>query len=210
MIEQLKPYVTSELGENYLAGIKFLDRVITLRFSSHKDRYADLVSAGVEAILKYLKSYSPNTNCKFTTYIYRRLPQSLMRALNREDYFMSYPVHYRWKDQKHTFIPDFIVDKDGKETEFYLSDEGDEVCKMDFNAQLDGNKALVKRLLNRLMPRDRDIVELRYGFTGRQFSRKEIASIYGISEDMVRTRLQSSLKTMRKALNSINKRRQNL
>lgn len=204
MINQLKPYVTDKLGADYLAGIKFLDKVITLRFSSHKDRYEDLVSAGVEAILKFLKQYSPSVGCKFTTYIYRRLPQSLMRMLNKEDYFISYPTHYQWKNPKYTFIPNFAVDKDGQECEVNLGDDGEEMCKMDINAQFDNDKNLANKLLNHLIPRDRDIIELRYGFTGRQFSRKEIATIYGISEDTVRARLQSSMRTMRRALRSIN------
>lgn len=205
MIDQLKPYVTDKLGPDYLAGIRYLNKIITLRFNLYKSKYEDLASAGVEIVLKLLKRYSPNTGCKFTTYIYYRLPQSLLRTLNKEDYFISYPTHYKWQDPKYTFVPDFTVDKDGRECEINIGDDGEEACKMDIMAQSESDKNLLYKLLKRLTSRDRGIIKLRYGFTGKQFSRKEIANIYGISENDVRIRLQSSMTTMRRALKRMNK-----
>lgn len=148
---------------------------IVKKFESSTNDTDDLIGIGTVGLIKGIDSFSPNKNVRLTTYIAKCAENEIL-------------MHFRAdkKNSKNVSLFDGIsFDKEGNEITIIDvlktedPDYADEIDKQD-------NIKLLRKYLNILTPRERDIIEKRYGLDGNdEVTQKEISKKLGISRSYV-------------------------
>lgn len=165
---------------------------IARRFDNTGVNIDDLVSIGAMGLVKAVNTFNSEKNIKLATYAARCIENEILMYLRRA---CKYKLEVSLDEPLN-------VDWDGNE--LLLSDvlgtDGDLVSK-DLEEQSD--KELLKKALLRLKPRERQIIELRYGLDGKkELTQKEVADMLGISQSYISRLEKRILGFLRSALNS--------
>ncbi len=159
------------LIEHNLRLVVFLAR----KFENTGLGIEDLISIGTIGLIKAVNSFNPEKNIKLATYASRCIENEILMVLRRTS---------RRKGEI-SFDEPLNVDWDGNE--LLLSDvlgtEPDIVSRdLDSNAERD----MLMSAVQTLSRRERDIVDLRYGLSGRgEHTQKEVADMMGISQSYI-------------------------
>ncbi len=159
------------LIEHNLRLVVFLAR----KFENTGLGIEDLISIGTIGLIKAVNSFNPEKNIKLATYASRCIENEILMVLRRTS---------RRKGEI-SFDEPLNVDWDGNE--LLLSDvlgtEPDIVSRdLDSNAERD----MLRSAVQTLSRRERDIVDLRYGLSGRgEHTQKEVADMMGISQSYI-------------------------
>lgn len=191
LIAKLKDGDTSArnaLIERNLRLVVFIAR----RFDNTGVNIDDLVSIGAMGLVKAVNTFNSEKNIKLATYAARCIENEILMYLRRA---CKYKLEVSLDEPLN-------VDWDGNE--LLLSDvlgtDGDLVSK-DLEDQSD--KELLKKALLRLKPRERQIIELRYGLGGKkELTQKEVADMLGISQSYISRLEKRILGFLRSALSS--------
>lgn len=210
MIKEVRKYASKELGKDYNDALKLLSKMLKCSYSEFRKDYEELASTGVEAILNYLAAYSKvKRNCSFNTYIFLRLRQTLARHLNKISFGMSFPTRLKyWELPLKVVQYPTMESDDDDDYNSAIGDDWENVQKVDRKIYLDEKMNVVKSALNRLLPKDRSMILLRYGIGSKELGRKELCDIYNLSDAAVKERLRRSLIKIRKYINSNDKYRE--
>ena len=148
---------------------------IVKKFESNTNDTDDLIGIGTVGLIKGIDSFSPDKNIKLTTYVAKCAENEIL-------------MHFRSdkKNSKNVSIYDSIsYDKEGNEITILDvlktedPDYADEIHKND-------NIKLLKKYLNVLTQREREIIECRYGLgTKNEETQKDIAKRLKISRSYV-------------------------
>jgi len=142
----------------------------------------DLISIGTIGLIKAVNTYCPGKNIKLATYASRCIENEILMYLRktgnlRNEISIEEPLNVDW-DGNELLLSD-VLDAGGEEIGSDL-ERADEV-------------ALLKAEVDRLSPRARKIIELRYGFSGhRPYTQKEVADLLGISQSYI-SRLEKKI-----------------
>lgn len=172
---------------------------IVKKYESNTNDVDDLIGIGTVGLIKGIDSFSPNKNVKLTTYIAKCAENEIL-------------MHFRSdkKNSKNVSLFDGIsYDKEGNEImildvlKVENTDFVDEIYKKD-------NIVLLRRYLNILTPREKEIIAKRYGLDGNdEITQKEIAKTLGISRSYVsRIEKRAITKILREFLKRDNKDRE--
>lgn len=172
---------------------------IVKKYESNTNDVDDLIGIGTVGLIKGIDSFSPNKNVKLTTYIAKCAENEIL-------------MHFRSdkKNSKNVSLFDGIsYDKEGNEImildvlKVENTDFVDEIYKKD-------NIVLLRRYLNILTPREKEIIAKRYGLDGNdEITQKEIAKTLGISRSYVsRIEKRAMTKILREFLKRDNKDRE--
>ena len=172
---------------------------IVKKFESSTNDTDDLIGIGTVGLIKGIDSFSPNKNVKLTTYIAKCAENEIL-------------MHFRAdkKNSKNVSLFDGIsFDKEGNEIKILdvlkteEPDYADEIYKQD-------NIKLLKKYLNILTKRERDIIEKRYGLDSNdEVTQKEISKKLGISRSYVsRIEKRAITKILREFIKKENEDRQ--
>ncbi|MCC8081025.1 MAG: RNA polymerase sporulation sigma factor SigE [Lachnospiraceae bacterium] len=152
----------------------------------------DLISIGTIGLIKAINTYNPAKKIKLATYASRCIENEILMYLRRTSK-MKLEV---------SFDEPLNVDWDGNE--LLLSDilgtEEDVIYK---DMEMEVEKKLLKRAVAKLSPRERKIIELRYGVAtvnGREYTQKEVAELMGISQSYISRLEKKILKRLRKEI----------
>ena len=135
----------------------------------------DLVSVGAIGLIKAVQSFNYDKNIKLATYASRCIENEILMHLRkvtkqRVEVSLDEPLNF---------------DKDGNELLLadVLSTEQDVVSK---DIENNAERQLLKQAIMRLNPRERQIMELRFGLGSfEENTQKEVADMLGISQSYI-------------------------
>ena len=135
----------------------------------------DLVSIGTIGLIKAVSTYRLDKNIKLATYASRCIDNEILMYLRKT----------KRRKSEISFEDSLSYDSDGNELhlEDVLGTDKDIVTK-DLDDELD--RYLVRTEINKLSPRDKEIIEFRYGLNGKkELTQKEVAKMLGISQSYI-------------------------
>lgn len=147
---------------------------IARRFENTGAGLEDLVSIGTLGLIKAINTFRADKNIKLATYASRCIENEILMYLrknsSRNEVSIDEPLNVDW-DGNELLLSDVLGnDEDSISYELEQSEERD----------------LVRRAVARLEPRERELIELRYGMrTGEEMTQKEVADLLGISQSYI-------------------------
>ena len=133
-------------------------------------------------LIKAINTFSPEKNIKLATYASRCIENEILMYIRKKnarrgEVSIDEPLHVDW---------------DGNE--LLLSDVlGSEEDGVGFELEKKEERRVINEALLTLSPRERLIVELRFGFAGkRELTQKEVADSLGISQSYI-SRLEKKI-----------------
>lgn len=155
---------------------------IARRFENTGTGLEDLVSIGTVGLIKAVSTFQADKNIKLATYASRCIENEILmymrkRSARRGEISIDEPLNVDW---------------DGNE--LLLSDVlGSEEDGVDYELNKREEKRILHEAVAALSPRERLIVELRYGFSGKgEMTQKEVADMLGISQSYI-SRLEKKI-----------------
>ena len=150
----------------------------------------DLISIGTIGLMKAINTFNSSKNIKLATYSSRCIENEILMHLRRSN---------RLKSEISIDEP---LNQDGDGNELLLSDilgTDEDITSRGVEDEVD--KKLLKASISKLNSREKNIMELRFGFkTGEEKTQKEVADMLGISQSYI-SRLEK--KIINKASNSV-------
>ena len=144
----------------------------------------DLISIGTIGLIKAINTFAPDKKIKLATYASRCIENEILMHLRRSN-----------KTKMEVSIDEPLnVDWDGNE--LLLSDilgTDEDVIYRDIEDEVD--RTMLRRALSVLTPRERLIIELRFGLTsesGEELTQTEVADMLGISQSYI-SRLEKKI-----------------
>ena len=152
----------------------------------------DLISIGTIGLIKAINTFNRSKNIKLATYASRCIENEILMYLRRNN-----------KTKLEVSIDEPLnVDWDGNE--LLLSDIlGTEEDVIYRELEYETEKDLLNLAISRLNPRERKIVELRYGLTnedGEEMTQKEVADLLGISQSYISRLEKKIMKRLKKEI----------
>lgn len=152
----------------------------------------DLISIGTIGLIKAINTFNPQKNIKLATYASRCIENEILMYLRRNS-----------KTKMEVSIDEPLnVDWDGNE--LLLSDilgTDEDVIYRDIETEVE--KSLLKKAIEKLSPRERTIVELRFGLLGEgeaELTQKEVADLLGISQSYISRLEKKIMKRLKKEI----------
>ena len=160
----------SLLIEHNLRLVAFIAR----RFESTGIGTEDLISIGTLGLIKAIGTFRSDRNIKLATYASRCIENEILMYIRkisgRQEVSLDEPLNTDW---------------DGNE--LLLSDVlGNDEEPIGMELEQAEERAALHRAVDRLEPRARQIIELRFGLNGKQeLTQKEVADLLGISQSYI-------------------------
>ena len=154
---------------------------IARRFENTGAGLEDLVSIGTLGLIKAINTFRTDKNIKLATYASRCIENEILMYLrknsSRNEVSIDEPLNVDW-DGNELLLSDVLgSDEESVDTELVERDE----------------RRMLREALARLAPRERLIIEMRFGFGGkREMTQKEVADLLGISQSYI-SRLEKKI-----------------
>ena len=142
----------------------------------------DLISIGTIGLIKAANTFRPDKNIKRATYASRGIENEILMYIRKSGNIRS----------ELSFDEPLSTDWDGNE--LLLSDVlGTEENSAMRDIELDEERKIIYEAVAGLAPREREIIELRFGLAGgREMTQKEVADALGISQSYI-SRLEKKI-----------------
>jgi len=161
----------NKLVEHNLRLVVFLAK----KYDNTGESLEDLVSIGTIGLIKAVNTYRLDKNIKLATYASRCIDNEILMHLRKN----------KRKRMEVSFEDSLSYDADGNELhlEDVLGTDVDVVTR-GLDDELDRNIVLSE--IKKLSPRDREIIELRYGLNSKkEMTQKDVAKLLGISQSYI-------------------------
>ena len=165
---------------------------IAKKFDNTSVGVEDLISIGTIGLIKAINTFNTGKNIKLATYASRCIENEILMYLRRNN-----------KTKLEVSIDEPLnVDWDGNE--LLLSDilgTDEDVIYRDLEDEIERN--LLKTAISHLTPRERTIVELRFGLNnadGDEMTQKEVADLLGISQSYISRLEKKIMKRLKKEI----------
>jgi len=156
---------------------------IAKKFENTNKGMEDLISIGSIGLIKAINTFKPDKKIKLATYASRCIENEILMDIRRTNKLkvevsIDEPLNTDW-DGNELLLSDIL----GTDFDSVYRNIEDEV-----------DKALLNTALGQLSTREREIVELRYGFKneGKEKTQKEVADMLGISQSYI-SRLEKKI-----------------
>ena len=165
--EQAKQY----LIEHNLRLVVYIAR----RFENTGINLEDMISIGTIGLIKAISTYRRDKNIKLATYASRCIENEILMHIRKIS------------NQKTEVSLDEPINMDYDGNELLLSDVlGTDEDIIFRNLEDDVDLCLLRQALSQLPKREREIVEMRFGLSGRkELTQKEVANKMGISQSYI-------------------------
>ena len=135
----------------------------------------DMISIGTIGLIKAVNTFCPDRNIKLATYASRCIENEILMYLRKTS------------SLKNEISIDEPLNTDQSGNELLLSDilgsDPDEVGR---GIETEDEKTLIKKSVSELPPREKQIMEMRFGMTGyREYTQKQVADTLGISQSYI-------------------------
>lgn len=169
--------VRAKLVEHNLRLVVFIAK----RYENSGVGIEDLISVGTVGLMKAVDTFRPDKSIKLATYASRCIENEILMDLRK-------------RSGRHCEVSidePLNVDWDGNE--LLLSDTlGSEEDSVSYELEQEEERALIRRAVAGLSPRERELIELRYGMRGEERTQKEVADLLGISQSYI-SRLEKKI-----------------
>lgn len=163
---------------------------IAKKFDNTSVGVEDLISIGTIGLIKAINTFNPEKNIKLATYASRCIENEILMYLRRNnktklEVSIDEPLNVDW-DGNELLLSDIL----GTDEDVIYRDLEDEI-----------EKNLLNSAISRLNPRERKIVELRFGLTnedGDEMTQKEVADLLGISQSYISRLEKKIMKRLKK------------
>ena len=178
--EEIK-YVEMSMNNDKFARNKLIEHNLRLvvflakKYDNTNTDLEDLVSIGTIGLIKAVNTYRLDKNIKLATYASRCIDNEILMHLRK----------IKRKKTEVSFEDSLSFDADGNELhlEDVLGTEKDIVTK-GLDEELD--KTIMLEEIEKLSPRDKEIIELRYGLNHKkEMTQKDVANLLGISQSYI-------------------------
>ena len=172
--------VKSELTERNLRLVVYIAK----KFENTGINVEDLISIGTIGLIKSINTFKPDKSIKLATYASRCIENEILMYLRknsqrRTEISIDEPLNVDW-DGNELLLSDIL----GTDNDIISRNIEDEV-----------DKELLKKALTTLNPREREIMELRFGLNKiKSKTQKEVADMLGISQSYI-SRLEKRIIT---------------
>ena len=155
---------------------------IAKKFENTNVNVEDLISIGTIGLIKSINTFAPNKNIKLATYASRCIENEILMYLRKST------------RQKTEVSIDEPLKADWDGNELLLSDvlsSDEDIVSRDIEDE--SEMEMLHAALNKLSPRERKIMDLRFGFSdGEEMTQKEVADMLGISQSYI-SRLEKKI-----------------
>ena len=160
---------------------------IARRFENTGTGLEDLVSIGTVGLIKAINTFRADKSIKLATYASRCIENEILMYIRKNS------------SQRTAISIDEPLNTDWDGNELLLSDVlGSDEESISYELEQREERQLVRDAVCNLAPRERELIELRYGMrTGREMTQKEVADLLGISQSYIsrlEKRILSNLK----------------
>lgn len=192
MIERLGSEEEGEAKATLIEHNLRLVVYIAKKFDNTSVGVEDLISIGTIGLIKAINTFNPEKNIKLATYASRCIENEILMYLRRNN-----------KTKMEVSIDEPLnVDWDGNE--LLLSDIlGTDEDIIYRNLEHETERSLLNSAIDRLSPREKRIVELRFGLTnvdGDEMTQKEVADLLGISQSYISRLEKKIMKRLKKEI----------
>jgi len=156
---------------------------IARKFENTGVNVEDLISIGTIGLIKAINTFKPDKKIKLATYASRCIENEILMFLRRNtrtkgEVSIDEPLNVDWEGNE-LLLSDIL----GTEVDIIYKDLEDEV-----------DRTLLTDAVSRLSPRERRIVEMRFGIgaSAMQMTQKEVADAMGISQSYI-SRLEKKI-----------------
>ena len=159
------------LTEHNLRLVVYISR----RFENTGVNLEDLISIGTIGLIKAINTFRSDKNIKLATYASRCIENEILMYLRRScklklEVSLDEPLNVDW-DGNELLLSDIL----GTDADAIYRGIEDEV-----------DKELLSRAMKKLTPREKKIMELRFGLYGnREYTQKQVADMMGISQSYI-------------------------
>ncbi len=168
----------AELIEHNLRLVVYIAK----RFENTGAGLEDLVSIGTIGLIKAINTFQADKNIKLATYASRCIENEILMYIRkhsnaRTEVSIDEPLNTDW-DGNELLLSDIL---------------GSEDNVISFEIEQFEERMAVRRAVENLEPREREIIELRYGMSGKkEMTQKEVADKLGISQSYI-SRLEKKI-----------------
>ena len=148
---------------------------IAKKFDSAAVNIEDLISIGTIGLIKAVNTFCPEKNIKLATYASRCIENEILMYLRKSS------------SQKNEISIDEPLNIDWDGNELLLSDVlGSDADDIGRGVEQEDERFLLLRFVGGLPPREKQIMEMRFGMNGYQeYTQKEVADALGISQSYI-------------------------
>lgn len=148
---------------------------IARRFENTGIHIEDLISIGTIGLIKAIHTFKPDKNIKLATYASRCIENEILMYLRKS------------AQLKNEISLDDPLNVDWDGNELLLSDLlGSDPDTVNRDIEQEAEKQVLLEAVDRLQPREKQIMELRFGLNHRrEHTQKEIADVLGISQSYI-------------------------
>ena len=148
---------------------------IARKFDSAGVNIEDLISIGTIGLIKAVNTFCADRNIKLATYASRCIENEILMFLRKN------------ASRKNEVSIDEPLNIDWDGNELLLSDVlGSDADDIGREIEQEDEKYLLLRLVSGLPPREKQIMEMRFGMNGYQeYTQKEVADTLGISQSYI-------------------------
>lgn len=170
-LEQNEPQARDTLVVHNLRLVVYIAK----KFESTGIGIEDLISIGTIGLIKAVNTFVPSKNIKLATYASRCIENEILMflrksSLSKNDVSIDEPLNVDW-DGNELLLSDLL----GTEADTVNRDLENEV-----------EKDLLMSCVNKLSPREKMIMEMRFGLNGgEEKTQKEVADAIGISQSYI-------------------------
>lgn len=165
-----EPILRRTLVERNLRLVVYIAR----KFENTGVGIEDLISIGTIGLIKAANTFCPEKNIKLATYASRCIENEILMYIRKN------------QNMRYETSLDEPLSADGDGNELLLSDvlSGDE--SVGKRMEDDEEKKIITRAIETLSPREREIIEMRFGLGGKkELTQKEVADRLGISQSYI-------------------------
>ncbi len=147
----------------------------------------DLVSIGTIGLIKAVNTFTPERSIKLATYASRCIGNEILMYLRKSS------------NRRQEASIDEPLNVDGDGNELLLSDVlGSDADQISQHLEQDAERAVLRRAVAALSPREKQIMELRFGLLdGVEHTQKEAADVLGISQSYISRLEKRIIRTLR-------------
>ncbi len=148
---------------------------IAKRFENTGLNIEELISIGTAGLIKAIETFQPDKNIKLATYASRCIENEILMYIRKSS------------NAKREVSFDEPINADSDGNELLLSDIlGSDADVVSRGIEEREERHIVRLAVSRLQPRERYIIEMRYGLTGEpELTQKEVADRMGISQSYI-------------------------
>ena len=150
----------------------------------------DIISIGTIGLIKAVNTFTPERKIKLATYASRCIGNEILMYLRKTSN----------RRQEASIDEPLNVDSDGNElllSDVLSSDEN----QVGLRLEQDAERSTLRQSVNRLSPREKQIMELRFGLVdGVERTQKEVADAIGISQSYISRLEKRIIRDLRRQL----------